>query len=75
MNMAVTMLAACALKPPMLPAMAEPTKFLLRLRSISAFTDVFSTDLTTSALIVASHTTDLPRPSIQFIAEGFLSVQ
>lgn len=40
-NTAVTMLAACALNPPMAPAMAEPTKFLLTLSSVSAGTVVF----------------------------------
>jgi len=42
-NTAVTMLAACALNPPMAPAMAEPTKFLLTLSSVSAGTVVFKT--------------------------------
>lgn len=33
------------------------------------------TSLTTLAGMTASQTTDLPLPSIQFIAAGFLSVQ
>ena len=41
--MAVTMLEAWALKPPMLPAMAEPTRFLLMLSSTRAGTEVFKT--------------------------------
>ena len=32
-KMAVTTLAACALNPPMLPAMAEPSRFLTLLQS------------------------------------------
>lgn len=43
MNIAVTMLAAWALNPPMAPAMAEPTRFLLTLSSESAKTVVFKT--------------------------------
>lgn len=42
-NTAVTMFAAWALNPPMAPAMAEPTKFLLTLSSVSAVTVVFRT--------------------------------
>ena len=62
-KMAVTVLAACALKPPMLPAMAEPIKFLLMLRSTRAATVVLSVVVTMLAGTMASHTTDLPRPS------------
>ena len=43
MNIAVTILAACALKPPIEPAIADPTRFLLILTSIRASTDVFKT--------------------------------
>lgn len=43
MNMAVTMFAACALNPPMDPAMADPTRFLLMLSSTNASTVVLST--------------------------------
>lgn len=43
MKMAVTMLAAWALNPPMEPAMAEPIRFLLMFRSTKASTLVFNT--------------------------------
>lgn len=62
--MAETIFAACALNPPMLPAIAEPSKFLVRFKSTKAFDVVFKTDFIISAFRVASHTTDLPRPSI-----------
>merc|ERR1719419_163608 len=75
MKTAATMLAAWALNPPMLPAIAEPIRFLLVLRSTTAWTDVFSRDFTTVLGTTASHTTDLPRPSSQLTADGFLSVQ
>jgi hypothetical protein len=45
------------------------------LRSTRAEVEVLSTDLTTWAGMMASATTDLPRPSTQFTAAGFLSVQ
>jgi hypothetical protein len=64
MKMAVTMFAACALKPPMLPATAEPIRFLEIFTSTRACTVVLRSDLTTSAGTTASQTTDLPRPSI-----------
>jgi hypothetical protein len=64
MNIAATMFAACALKPPIVPAIAEPTRFFVRFKSTSALGDVFKTDLTTSPLTMASQTTDFPRPSI-----------
>lgn len=64
MKMAVTMFAACALKPPMLPATAEPIRFLEIFTSTRACTVVLRTELTTSAGTTASQTTDLPRPSI-----------
>ena len=64
MNTAATIFAACALKPPILPAIAEPTRFLVRFKSTNALADVFNTDLTISPLTVASQTTDLPLPSI-----------
>ena len=64
MKIAVTILAACALKPPMLPATAEPMRFLVMFTSIRAWTEVFSTFVTTSAGTIASATTDFPRPSI-----------
>lgn len=41
--MAATMLAAWALKPPTLPAMAEPTKFLLMFSSTRAAVLLFNT--------------------------------
>jgi hydroxymethylglutaryl-CoA reductase len=42
---------------------------------VLALSGVLSTDLTTEPGMVASATTDFPRPSIQLIAAGFLSVQ
>ena len=57
------------------PAMAEPTRFFDVLRSTRAEVDVFRTDLMMWAGTMASATTDLPRPSTQFTAAGFLSVQ
>mmetsp|Transcript_17751 Transcript_17751/g.68860 ORF Transcript_17751/g.68860 Transcript_17751/m.68860 type:complete len:279 (+) Transcript_17751:334-1170(+) len=71
---AVTTLEACALKPPMEPAMAEPTRFFCVFRSSISSTLLFSTVCTMLRLIVASTTTDLPRPSTQLTAAGFLSV-
>ena len=62
--MAVTMFAAWALKPPMLPAIAEPSKFLVKFKSYNDLAVVLSTDLTISPFTMASHTTDFPRPSI-----------
>ena len=43
MKRAVTILAACALNPPMAPATAEPTRFLLIFTSANADTLVFNT--------------------------------
>ena len=57
------------------PAMEEPMRFFDILRSTSAEVDVLRTDLTMWAGTIASATTDLPRPSTQFTAAGFLSVQ
>mmetsp|Transcript_63730 Transcript_63730/g.132700 ORF Transcript_63730/g.132700 Transcript_63730/m.132700 type:complete len:273 (-) Transcript_63730:1136-1954(-) len=73
-NTAVTMLAACALNPPTLPAMAEPMWFFCLLVSIMSYTELFSTDLTMFSGMIASTTMLLPRPRIQLIAAGFLSV-
>ena len=61
--MAVTVFAACALNPPMLPAMADPIRFLAMLSSTRAVTVVLRVDVTMLAGTMASHTTDLPRPS------------
>ena len=58
--MAVMMLDAWALKPPMLPAMEEPTRFLEMFRSTRAAVDVLRTVLTMCAGTMASDTTDLP---------------
>ncbi len=55
--------------------MAEPIRFFDILRSTNAEVEVLRTDLTTWAGMMASATTDLPRPSTQFTAAGFLSVQ
>lgn len=41
--MAATRLAACALYPPMLPAIADPTRFLLMFTSTKASVLVFKT--------------------------------
>mmetsp|Transcript_70274 Transcript_70274/g.120697 ORF Transcript_70274/g.120697 Transcript_70274/m.120697 type:complete len:328 (-) Transcript_70274:157-1140(-) len=73
-NTALTTLAACALKPPTLPAMADPTKFLRVATSTIPRTVVLRVSLTILDGIRASHTTDFPRPSIQLIAAGFLSL-
>mmetsp|Transcript_13948 Transcript_13948/g.44264 ORF Transcript_13948/g.44264 Transcript_13948/m.44264 type:complete len:337 (+) Transcript_13948:205-1215(+) len=73
MNTAATMLAACALKPPILPATAEPVRFLVMLRSTMRSGVVLSTRRTTSPVSTASHTTLFPRPSTQLMAAGFLS--
>mmetsp|Transcript_5734 Transcript_5734/g.8819 ORF Transcript_5734/g.8819 Transcript_5734/m.8819 type:complete len:238 (+) Transcript_5734:641-1354(+) len=51
--------------------MAEPIRFLLLLRSTMSTTLDLSTLRTMSPLMTASATTLLPRPSIQFMAEGF----
>ncbi|BAS80587.1 Os02g0713801, partial [Oryza sativa Japonica Group] len=75
MNNAVTILLAWALKPPRAPATADPARFLIMLSSTSFSTVVLRTFCTTSPLIIASQTTDFPRPSIQFTAVGFLSEQ
>lgn len=69
------MLEAWALKPPMDPAMALPIRFFLMFKLHRSVTVVLSTVLTTLPGMTASATTLLPRPSIQLIAAGFLSVQ
>ena len=73
MKSAVTMLEACALKPPSAPAIAEPTRFLAAFSSQIAATLVLSTRPTSSPGMVASTTTEQPRPSIQLTAAAFLS--
>ncbi|CCJ28701.1 unnamed protein product [Pneumocystis jirovecii] len=72
---AATILAACALNPPILPAIELPTKFFEIFNSTRSSTLDLRTDLTMSFKITASAITLFPRPSIQFIAAGFLSVQ
>ena len=57
------------------PAMDEPTRFLEMLRSTRAEVEVLRTVLTMCAGTMASDTTDLPLPSTQLMAAGFLSVQ
>lgn len=47
--MAVMTFAACALNPPMLPAIDDPTRFLEMFRSTRAEVEVFSTELTMCA--------------------------
>ena len=63
------------MNPPMLPACAEPTRFLALLRSTILSGVVLSTSETILAGTTASQHTDLPRPSSQLMAAGFLSVQ
>src|SRR5258706_6311263 len=74
-NRAVRKLAACALKPPIDPAIAVPTKFFLLFRLTKSATVVLRIDRTTLPGTIASATTLFPRPSIQLIGAGFLSVQ
>mmetsp|Transcript_12201 Transcript_12201/g.34424 ORF Transcript_12201/g.34424 Transcript_12201/m.34424 type:complete len:238 (-) Transcript_12201:703-1416(-) len=74
MKIAATMFAAWALKPPSVPAMADPMRFLLTLSSMTCFTDDLSTDSTTFFVSTASAMTDCPRPMVQLTAEDFLSV-
>ncbi|GMP37216.1 hypothetical protein CsSME_00009006 [Camellia sinensis var. sinensis] len=69
------MLLAWALNPPSAPAMAEPVRFFSMFSSTNDATSVFRTFSTTASFIITSQTTDLPRPSIQFTAAGFLSEQ
>mmetsp|Transcript_3662 Transcript_3662/g.10255 ORF Transcript_3662/g.10255 Transcript_3662/m.10255 type:complete len:207 (-) Transcript_3662:318-938(-) len=69
------MLDACALNPPSAPAIAEPIRFLATLSSHAASTVVLRTDSTTWPGIVASATTEQPRPEIQLTAAAFLSQQ
>lgn len=64
MYIAVTTLAACALFPPILPAIADPIKFLLMLTSTNAVTVVFRTSVMIVEGTMASLTTYFPRPSI-----------
>mmetsp|Transcript_1520 Transcript_1520/g.3959 ORF Transcript_1520/g.3959 Transcript_1520/m.3959 type:complete len:221 (-) Transcript_1520:1623-2285(-) len=71
---AVTILEACALNPPIAPAMADPIRFLLRFVCTRAETVVFRVVRTTSLGMTHSTTTDLPRPYNQFVAAAFLSV-
>lgn len=55
--------------------MEDPTRFFDMLRSTKAEVDVLSTVLIILAGTIASATTDLPLPSTQLTAAGFLSVQ
>lgn len=64
MYIAVTTLAACALFPPILPAIADPIKFLLMFTSTNAVTVVFNTSVMILEGTMASLTTYFPRPSI-----------
>mmetsp|Transcript_19347 Transcript_19347/g.64860 ORF Transcript_19347/g.64860 Transcript_19347/m.64860 type:complete len:209 (-) Transcript_19347:270-896(-) len=73
--MAVRMLEEWAFCPPMEPASALPMRFLCMLSRAMAAGVVLSTFSTMGPGITASADTDLPRPSTQLIAEGFLSVQ
>lgn len=60
---------------PILPAIAEPIMFFDIFKSTKVCVVVFKMEKTTSAEIIHSQTTDFPLPSIQFTADGFLSVQ
>ena len=60
---------------PIDPAMEDPMRFFDVFRSTRAAVEVLRTYLTMWAGTMASATTDLPRPSTQFTAAGFLSVQ
>mmetsp|Transcript_1132 Transcript_1132/g.2546 ORF Transcript_1132/g.2546 Transcript_1132/m.2546 type:complete len:221 (+) Transcript_1132:424-1086(+) len=73
-KIAVTMLEAWALNPPMAPAIADPIRFLLMFVCTRAATVVLRVVRTTSFGMTASTTTDLPRPCNQFVAAAFLSV-
>lgn len=66
MYTAVTTLAAWALFPPILPAIADPIKFLLIFTSTNAVTEVFNTSVMIFEGTMASLTTYLPRPSILY---------
>ena len=55
--------------------MEDPMRFLLTLSSTRAAVEVLSRFFITLAGTTASATTDLPRPSNQLTAAGFLSVQ
>mmetsp|Transcript_1519 Transcript_1519/g.3035 ORF Transcript_1519/g.3035 Transcript_1519/m.3035 type:complete len:229 (-) Transcript_1519:135-821(-) len=59
----------------MLPATIDPTRFFTLFTSTRLADVVFNTLLTMSSWIIVSQTTLFPRPSIQFTADGFLSVQ
>mmetsp|Transcript_14221 Transcript_14221/g.44423 ORF Transcript_14221/g.44423 Transcript_14221/m.44423 type:complete len:228 (-) Transcript_14221:302-985(-) len=72
--MAVRMLDACAFCPPIEPASALPMRFLCTLSRATAAGVVLRTEATTDAGRMASAATLFPRPSIQLIADGFLSV-
>lgn len=70
------MFAAWALNPPeAMPANALPTRFLAVLSFTMAAAVVFYTPSSTSFRMILPATIDFPRPSIQFSADGFLSVQ
>ena len=60
---------------PIDPAIEDPIRFFDVLRSTRAAVEVLRTYFTMWAGTMASATTDLPRPSTQFTAAGFLSVQ
>ena len=62
------------MNPPIVPAMALPIKFFCILVCTIAATVVFNVRCTVDFGMVASTTTDLPRPSIQLVAAAFLSV-
>lgn len=66
MYIAVTMFAAWALFPPILPAIADPIRFLLMLTSTNDATVVFNTSVTIFEGTIASLTTYFPRPSILY---------
>jgi len=64
-----------AIEAPMAPASTDSVKFLSMFSSNKAGTVVFKALATTASVMIASHTTDFPRLSIQFTVVGFLSAQ
>ena len=74
-NMAATMFAACALFPPIDPASAAPIRFFTVFRRMMSATSHLRVEWRMRLGIWTSQETDLPRPSSQLAAEGFLSVQ
>ena len=68
------MFAAWALFPPRVPAKLEPTRFFTVFSRTMSAMEHFRTERRIDSGTVTSQDTDLPRPSSQLAAEGFLSV-